>query len=126
MDEIFNDWVVADDAARVVAHGKKDQGTTIMLTWTPIITRWQALAILLLGARAGRLNIASIKVLSAKNGEAKLLIKQQMEKETTDKEFGDAIDRGRTMDVDARALSDTMNVLCPHQMPWDDCPDCRH
>lgn len=93
MEEIFNDWLISErDAER---EGK--QGATVVLTWAPVISRWSALWIFLAGARMGQLAIATIKVVEVIGGQAKLLIRQQKEAETSERQFGDALARGRTV-----------------------------
>lgn len=125
MDEIFNGWLTSEST--MLEGG---QGDTVVLTWTPIISRWTGLLIFLLGARAAKLNIATIKVAETTLTSAKLLIKQQKEEETTEKQFGDALARGRTVSLtphigsleNARQIAKDLQRLAARQSGVD--PRC--
>jgi hypothetical protein len=96
MDEVFNDWV------RTEAHAKRVgvQSDTVVLTWHPIITPWQALKILVLGAKAGRVHITTIKVEDTGEGCAKLRILQQPDFEVTETQLMDSLAHGRSVKLD--------------------------
>jgi hypothetical protein len=96
MEKIFEDWLRSERSARE----DKAQVDTLVLTWTPIISRLTALRILVLGRRRGRINIATVKVLDTLGGHVLLKVFQQPDFETTEVELMDSLGKGRSAGLD--------------------------
>lgn len=103
MDEIFSGWLRSEAYAKEI----KEQSDTLVLTWTPYISRWTALKIVCCGGRRGRTNIATIKVLVAHVGGAMLRVCQQPDFETTETQLMESLAKGRSVDLDHRLATKT-------------------
>jgi hypothetical protein len=101
MDEIFDNWLTSQEHADAM----KTQGDTVVLTWTPGLSRLQALRALLLGRRRTRVNIATIKVKRSSSTGAWIVIYQQPDFETTEPELLDALAAGRSEKLEAELSS---------------------
>lgn len=91
MEKIFENWMVSER--------KNEVSDTLVLTWTPTISRLTALRVLILGRRAGRVNIATVKVLDTLAGASLVRVCQQPDFETSETELMNSLGKGRSDDL---------------------------
>lgn len=96
MEKIFEGWLESEEAAKM----NKRQSDTLVLTWTPTLSRLAALRVLILGRRRGRVNIATVKVLDTLCGSVLVRVFQQPDFETTEAELMDSLGKGRSDGLD--------------------------